>query len=89
LVPAAEIRLLREDVPSNLATLCYKAVEKFVKAVENSCRTQQDQNTGDYTSAFKNVKLCYEIIYINYYCMKLFVSFELLTTINPSATLYI
>ncbi|KAL4098434.1 hypothetical protein QTP88_023048 [Uroleucon formosanum] len=45
LVPAAEIRLLREDVPANLATLCYKAVEKFVKAVENSCRTQQDQNT--------------------------------------------
>lgn len=50
LVPAAEIRLLREDVPANLATLCYKAVEKFVKAVENSCRTQQDQNTGKYFS---------------------------------------
>lgn len=48
LVPAAEIRLLREDVPANLATLCYKAVEKFVKAVENSCRTQQDQNTGEH-----------------------------------------
>lgn len=48
LVPAAEIRLLREDVPANLATLCYKAVEKFVKAVENSCRTQQDQNTGEW-----------------------------------------
>lgn len=48
LVPAAEIRLLREDVPANLATLCYKAVEKFVKSVENSCRTQQDQNTGRY-----------------------------------------
>lgn len=48
LVPAAEIRLLREDVPANLATLCYKAVEKFVKAVENSCRTQQDQNTGGF-----------------------------------------
>lgn len=47
LLPAAEIRLLREDVPANLATLCYKAVEKFVKAVENSCRTQQDQNTGE------------------------------------------
>lgn len=47
LVPATEIRLLREDVPANLATLCYKAVEKFVRAVENSCRTQQDQNTGE------------------------------------------
>lgn len=46
LVPAAEIRQLREDAPSNLATLCYKAVEKLVKAVDNSCRTQHEQQTG-------------------------------------------
>lgn len=46
LVPANEIRLLREDAPSNLATLCYKAVEKLVKAVDNSCRTQQEQHIG-------------------------------------------
>lgn len=45
LVPAAEIRALREDAPSNLATLCYKAVEKLVKAVDNSCRTQHEQQT--------------------------------------------
>ncbi|XP_044272660.1 protein HID1 [Tribolium madens] len=45
LVPAAEIRSLREDAPSNLATLCYKAVEKLVKAVDSSCRTQHEQQT--------------------------------------------
>lgn len=47
-MPAAEIRQLREDAPSNLATLCYKAVEKLVKAVDNSCRTQHEQQTGLY-----------------------------------------
>ncbi|KAI4457115.1 protein hid1 [Holotrichia oblita] len=46
LVPAPEIRALREEAPSNLATLCYKAVEKLVKAVDNSCRTQHEQQTG-------------------------------------------
>ncbi|CAG9857117.1 unnamed protein product [Phyllotreta striolata] len=45
LVPSAEIRQLREDAPTNLATLCYKAVEKLVKAVDNSCRTHQEQLT--------------------------------------------
>uniref|UniRef100_A0A0V0G467 Protein HID1 n=1 Tax=Triatoma dimidiata TaxID=72491 RepID=A0A0V0G467_TRIDM len=45
LVPATEIRALREEAPSNLATLCYKAVEKMVRAVDNSCRTQQEQQT--------------------------------------------
>ncbi|XP_017777930.1 PREDICTED: protein HID1 [Nicrophorus vespilloides] len=45
LVPATEIRSLREEAPSNLATLCYKAVEKLVKAVDNSCRTQHEQQT--------------------------------------------
>lgn len=46
LVPAPEIRALREEAPSNLATLCYKAVEKLVKAVDSSCRTQHEQQTG-------------------------------------------
>ncbi|XP_030764092.1 protein HID1 [Sitophilus oryzae] len=45
LIPAAEIRQLREDAPSNLATLCYKAVEKLVKAVDSSCRTHREQQT--------------------------------------------
>ncbi|XP_073956696.1 protein HID1-like [Choristoneura fumiferana] len=43
LVPGAEIRALREESPSNLATLVYKAVEKLVKTVDNSCRTQREQ----------------------------------------------
>jgi hypothetical protein len=46
LIPAAEIRALREENPSNLATLCYKAVEKLVHAGEAGCRTQRDQQTG-------------------------------------------
>ncbi|XP_011311988.1 protein HID1 [Fopius arisanus] len=45
LIPAAEIRVLREEAPANLATLCYKAVEKLVKAVDNSCRTQREHQT--------------------------------------------
>ncbi|XP_034231416.1 protein HID1 [Thrips palmi] len=45
LLPAAEIRMVREESPQNLATLCYKAVEKLVRAVDNSCRTQHDQQT--------------------------------------------
>jgi hypothetical protein len=43
LIPANEIRKLREEVPANLATLCYKATERLVKAVDNSCRTQSEQ----------------------------------------------
>lgn len=46
LIPGNEIRQLRDESPNNLATLCYKAVEKLVKAVDTSCRTQQDQQTG-------------------------------------------
>ncbi|XP_045498498.1 protein HID1 [Colias croceus] len=46
LVPGAEIRALREESPNNLATLVYKAVEKMVKIVDNSCRTQRDQHTA-------------------------------------------
>ncbi|KAF5279580.1 hypothetical protein FQR65_LT15377 [Abscondita terminalis] len=46
LVPAAEIRALREEAPTNLATLCYKAVEKIVKVVDSSCRTQHEQQTA-------------------------------------------
>lgn len=45
LIPAAEIRALREESPSNLATLCYKAVEKLVSASENGCRTNKEQQT--------------------------------------------
>ncbi|XP_022092597.1 protein HID1-like isoform X1 [Acanthaster planci] len=43
LIPAAEIRALREESPSNLATLCYKAVEKLVSASEGGCALAKDQ----------------------------------------------
>uniref|UniRef100_A0A8D9EJA8 Protein HID1 n=1 Tax=Cacopsylla melanoneura TaxID=428564 RepID=A0A8D9EJA8_9HEMI len=45
LIPSAEIRALREEAPSNLATLCYKAVEKLVNAVDSSCRMAHEQQT--------------------------------------------
>ncbi|KAK4308434.1 hypothetical protein Pmani_019871 [Petrolisthes manimaculis] len=43
LIPAAEIRSLREEAPSNLATLCYKAVEKLVMSSDSGCSTMQEQ----------------------------------------------
>lgn len=43
LVTASEIRNIRNDNPANLATLCYKAVEKLAQAVDSSCRTQAEQ----------------------------------------------
>lgn len=46
LVPSNEIRTLRHDNPANLATLCYKATERLVRAVDNSCRTSTEQNAG-------------------------------------------
>lgn len=45
LIPAPEIRILREEAPLNLGNLCYKAVEKLVKAVDCSCRTQGEHQT--------------------------------------------
>lgn len=43
MIPASEIRALRADNPANLATLCYKATERLVRAVDNSCRTHSEQ----------------------------------------------
>ncbi|XP_058457663.1 protein HID1 [Malaya genurostris] len=45
LIPSNEIRKVRDVMPSNLATLCYKATERLVRAVDNSCRTQGEQQT--------------------------------------------
>ncbi|EEC10936.1 conserved hypothetical protein [Ixodes scapularis] len=45
LIPAAEIRSLREEAPSNLATLCYKAVERLVRAADSLCNTAAQQQT--------------------------------------------
>ncbi|XP_023672323.1 protein HID1-like isoform X2 [Paramormyrops kingsleyae] len=43
MVPAAEIRAVREESPSNLATLCYKAVEKLVQGAESGCPTEKEK----------------------------------------------
>lgn len=43
LIPATEIRALREESPSNLATFCYKAVEKLVKSTDTLCNTSAQQ----------------------------------------------
>ncbi|KAL0964839.1 hypothetical protein UPYG_G00329700 [Umbra pygmaea] len=43
LVPAAEIRAVREESPSNLATLCYKAVEKLVQGAESGCPSERER----------------------------------------------
>uniref|UniRef100_A0A672ZZF1 HID1 domain containing b n=1 Tax=Sphaeramia orbicularis TaxID=375764 RepID=A0A672ZZF1_9TELE len=44
LVPAAEIRAVREESPSNLATLCYKAVEKLVQGANSSCPSEKERH---------------------------------------------
>lgn len=46
LIPADEIRQARDNNSVNVATLCYKATEKLVKAVDNSCRTESEQQAG-------------------------------------------
>uniref|UniRef100_A0A914UZW0 Protein HID1 n=1 Tax=Plectus sambesii TaxID=2011161 RepID=A0A914UZW0_9BILA len=43
LIPAAEIRALREESPNNLATLCYKAVERLMQAGEHSVHSAKEQ----------------------------------------------
>ncbi|KAG8008858.1 Protein HID1, partial [Nibea albiflora] len=43
LVPAAEIRAVREESPSNLATLCYKAVERLVQGAESGCPSEKER----------------------------------------------
>uniref|UniRef100_A0A8C6WL31 HID1 domain containing b n=1 Tax=Neogobius melanostomus TaxID=47308 RepID=A0A8C6WL31_9GOBI len=43
LVPAAEIRALREESPSNLATLCYKAMDKLVQGASSGVQTEKER----------------------------------------------
>ncbi|XP_022599156.1 protein HID1-like [Seriola dumerili] len=43
LVPAAEIRAVREESPSNLATLCYKAVERLVQGSDSGCPSERER----------------------------------------------
>ena len=46
LIPAAEIRALRTEAPNNLATLCYKAIERIAQVSESASPTTKDQLTG-------------------------------------------
>ncbi|XP_027053270.1 protein HID1-like [Pocillopora damicornis] len=43
LIPASEIRALRDENPSNLATLCYKCVEKLHNATLTGCSNPSEQ----------------------------------------------
>lgn len=43
LVPAAEIRAVREESPSNLATLCYKAMEKLVQGASRGVPSERER----------------------------------------------
>ncbi|CAH8629825.1 unnamed protein product [Schistosoma rodhaini] len=45
LIPAAEIRALRTEAPNNLATLCYKAIERIAQVSESASPTTKDQLT--------------------------------------------
>jgi len=54
LIPAAEIRALREQMPSNLATLCNKLVDRIQLAAEHSCQTQRDQTASKIKSYMLN-----------------------------------
>lgn len=63
LIPACEIRSLREEAPSNLATLCYKAVERLVRAADTGCSTQPEQQVGESSimtesEGIRGLKLC-------------------------------
>ncbi|KAJ8263785.1 hypothetical protein GJAV_G00141260 [Gymnothorax javanicus] len=46
LIPGAEIRAVREESPSNLATLCYKAVERLSHAADSGCTSSQERQVA-------------------------------------------
>ena len=50
LIPSVEIRSLREELPTNMATLCNKLVDRLQSAAEHSCQTQRDQTAGLHVS---------------------------------------
>ncbi|XP_027197168.2 protein HID1 [Dermatophagoides pteronyssinus] len=45
LLTAQEIRQLRDESPSNLSTLCYKAVEQLVRVTDTLCNTASQHRT--------------------------------------------
>ncbi|EDV28317.1 uncharacterized protein TRIADDRAFT_21464 [Trichoplax adhaerens] len=77
LVTAQEIRTLRDEAPSNLATLSIKAVEKLVAASMTACSTPKEQTTGKkYITKALSILIHRLLIYILNCC-------RLLTRILP------
>lgn len=48
LIPAFEIRALREETPSNLAALCFKIVEKIKETSENSSINEKNRMSSNF-----------------------------------------
>lgn len=57
LIPSCEIRALREEAPSNLASLCFRLVEKIAECAESTFITEKHQNSGSYIDIFFRQKL--------------------------------
>lgn len=51
-----QVRALREEMPSNMATLCYKAVERIVAAARNMCNSHHEQQTGERAFPFDQTR---------------------------------
>jgi hypothetical protein len=52
LIPSSEIRALREEAPSNLASLCFKLVEKIKECSENSFITEKNRMSSNLEIVF-------------------------------------
>ena len=61
LIPAVEIRALREEAPSNLSTLCLKIVQKIKDCSENSFLIEKNQiygmNSNNHIKFTKSIEL--------------------------------
>ena len=51
LIPAVEIRALREEAPSNLSTLCVKIVQKIKDCSENTFLVEKNQLIGKFSAS--------------------------------------
>lgn len=80
-------------MPSNLATLCYKAVERIVDGAQNMCNSHEEQQTGIILQTclrYKNSSIYTSIsmLYIDMVCSAYY-SLELYQAINAVDTLHI
>ena len=51
-----DVRKIRDCGPTNLATLCYKCVDRIFQAVENNCVTYDEQQIGNFY-LFKHLEM--------------------------------